>query len=54
MNYEVKPNTCNCHPETCCCNPWKVVEKGTNLLIASLYFKDKAQQLADMLNRKNK
>lgn len=22
--YEVRPNHCNCHPETCCCNDWAI------------------------------
>lgn len=27
MTYSVKPNRCNCHPETCACNPWKIVDE---------------------------
>ena len=23
-SYEVIPNRCKCHPETCCCNDWAV------------------------------
>lgn len=26
MRYKVAYNHCDCHPETCCCNPWKVVD----------------------------
>ena len=22
--WHVRSNQCNCHPETCCCNPWAV------------------------------
>lgn len=24
MMYKVLPNSCRCHPETCCCNDWAI------------------------------
>lgn len=26
--YRVQRNSCDCHPETCCCNPWAVHAPG--------------------------
>lgn len=49
MNYTVKINYCTCHPETCCCNKWVVID--TNGEKHSTYFhKNTAQEVAEALN----
>lgn len=30
MTYRVEINHCKCHPETCGCNPWKIVDEQGN------------------------
>lgn len=47
--YEVRSNTCNCHPETCCCDPWAVFHNDEK---HSTHFrKEAAEQLAELLNQ---
>lgn len=46
----VKRNYCNCHPETCCCDPYKVVD-DSGKTIATFYDKSDAKRLVDMLNK---
>lgn len=50
MRYTVDVNRCNCHPETCCCDPWRVVDSN-NKLFSTFYSKDVAKITADLLNR---
>lgn len=40
--FSVKPNRCNCHPETCACNPWSVVDDKDKYITS---FWDHAQAL---------
>jgi hypothetical protein len=54
--YEVVKTRCNCHPETCGCYDWTVVDNTVNRSlaghkIAAFMDKDKAAHLADLLNR---
>lgn len=28
IDWELKRNHCNCHPETCCCKPWVLLKNG--------------------------
>lgn len=51
--FKVVPNRCNCHPETCCCNPWAVVDQAGNVY-ATAYHQDKAQNMIDVLTGKVK
>ena len=51
--YAVYNNNCNCHPETCGCNPYKVVNEDTKERIATFYSKKEAFKLADLLNGKS-
>jgi len=42
-------NHCNCHPETCCCNDWLVLDKrGTK--VDTFYAKESADRVANTLN----
>lgn len=41
MSLEVRPNYCQCHPETCGCNPWAVYDGDKKIL--SFYHKKDAQ-----------
>jgi hypothetical protein len=44
MKYQVRPNHCDCHPETCGCNPWAVYAGNEKIL--SFYQKSDAQAYA--------
>jgi hypothetical protein len=46
--YVVKPNRCNCHPETCGCNPWAIF-RGSHKH-STHYHKEVAEQIAGALN----
>jgi hypothetical protein len=49
MTFKVEPNNCNCHPETCSCNPWKIVdEKGERH--STHYEKSVAESTATIMN----
>lgn len=50
--HTVERNRCDCHPETCACNPWRVV-KGEER-IATLYDHGGAEQLAQALNERDR
>lgn len=47
--YRVEPNVCNCHPETCCCKDWRVMEPDGSCL-TTFSNKSKAQNVADKMN----
>ena len=49
MTYNVIKNYCRCHPETCGCNPWAVVDGTTT--ITTCYDKDTAEAVATKLNK---
>lgn len=49
MHYSVEKNYCNCHPETCCCNPYKIVDTNGEKF-ETFYTKEKAQIVANALN----
>lgn len=53
MALSVKPNQCQCHPETCACNPWAVYDGDKKLI--SFYHKSDAQAyaLTDEIERNN-
>lgn len=46
--YKVEYNYCDCHPETCCCNKWKVLDTEGQL-VATFYEKEDALKLRDTL-----
>lgn len=48
--YEVKPNYCNCHPETCCCNDWAVIDATDGMPYDTFFDQRKAKQIAALLN----
>lgn len=49
--FHVRPNWCDCHPETCCCNDWAVhAPDGTR---HSTHFpRSTAQDIADALEHR--
>lgn len=52
QEYQVKPNSCNCHPETCCCNDWAVYSTGGEK--HSTHFKrEVAELVVEALNTKH-
>lgn len=48
--YKVKPNYCNCHPETCCCDDWAVIDTTDQSTFTTCFRKDAAIATADALN----
>ncbi len=42
-------NHCDCHPETCCCNDWKVLDKN-GIKVDTFYAKESAVMFANALN----
>ena len=51
MKYQVVHNHCNCHPETCCCNPHAVVNELGKKVI-TFFFKEEADEYCEYLNNK--
>lgn len=49
-NYEVRRNYCDCHPETCCCNPWVLYYKATGQKVVTCYNRSDAVSLCEKLN----
>jgi hypothetical protein len=49
MPYQVKRNKCWCHPQTCCCDRYKIVDEKDNTYVTT-NDKQKAQTIADALN----
>ena len=47
--YKVERNYCSCHPETCCCNPWKVTAPDGSRH-STFYRKSTADEVASALN----
>lgn len=48
--WHVRPNSCNCHPETCCCNDWAVFSPAGKKHI-TFFCKTDAKDFAEMKNR---
>jgi hypothetical protein len=49
--YTIEYNVCNCHPETCNCNPWKIIYKDKK--IATGYFRKPLEKLCRRANNDN-
>lgn len=49
--FHVRPNRCDCHPETCGCNPW-VVHGPDGQRHSSYYAKETADSIAELLQLK--
>lgn len=50
--YVVELNRCSCHPETCCCNPYKITMDGEEFI--TVFNKEIAIHVCDALNKENK
>lgn len=50
IEFKVVPNNCECHPETCCCNPWKIVDQ-TGKIYATAFWQYEAQTMLDQLTK---
>ena len=50
MKYKVERNHCNCHPETCCCRPYRIVDSNGEVFTTEndLY---KAEKIAEALSK---
>lgn len=49
MTYTIERNQCQCHPETCGCDPWNVMQNGTKWV--TCYTKEKAERLVELLDQ---
>jgi hypothetical protein len=49
--YTVEPNSCSCHPETCCCNDWAVYDKGKKVI--TFFEKCAAERYCEYLNKED-
>lgn len=49
--FKVEPNYCDCHPETCCCNRWKLVDE-TGRMVTTFFAEKDAIYIANLLNRR--
>ncbi len=47
--YKVEINRCNCHPETCACNDYKVVDENGKK-VSSHFHRDDAENLCNVVN----
>ena len=50
LMYKIEGNYCNCHPETCCCNNYKITFNGDK--IGTAY--SVSDQLENMVKLANK
>jgi hypothetical protein len=50
--YHVLYNYCNCHPETCCCYPYKLIDTTTGKKLTTGH-EGNLIILRDKLNKKN-
>ena len=48
--FVLKDNVCNCHPETCCCNPYVIMDLIESLKIGTYYCKIVAERVLNHLN----
>jgi len=48
--YTVARNRCNCHPETCSCNPWVVLNPEGMVVMPPSYSKEWAERVKDAFN----
>lgn len=52
MKYEVVPNSCGCHPETCCCPDYRILDENGNRVAGGM--NDKAmKELVAQANKNN-
>ena len=47
--YQVKPNWCRCHPETCCCDHWAIVNPDGSKH-STHYAKEHADEYCQLMN----
>lgn len=47
--YKVEINHCNCHPETCACNDYKVIDENGKK-VSSHFHRDAAENLCNVIN----
>jgi hypothetical protein len=48
--YKYEVNNCNCHPETCGCNPFKIVDREGNT-ITTAYTEEQARKVLEIMNK---
>lgn len=49
--WKVEFNQCDCHPETCCCDPYRVVNLENPKLYFTKYDRQDAIKLVEELNK---
>lgn len=48
--YTYEDNPCECHPETCACNPFKIVDREGNK-ISTAFDENQAKKVVEILNK---
>ncbi len=48
--YRYEENSCTCHPETCGCNPFKIVDREGNK-ITTAYTEKQAKEVLEIMNK---
>jgi hypothetical protein len=51
--YTVARNRCNCHPETCCCDPWVILDPNGKRF-TTVFDEKTAHTIANAMNEKRK
>jgi hypothetical protein len=51
VKYRLVPNSCNCHPETCCCPDFRIIDENGNWVAGGMD-KDQMKKLVDQANQK--
>lgn len=49
LQYTIRHTQCDCHPQTCCCNPFEIVKRDGSSLV-KLYREEIAIEIAIALN----
>lgn len=51
LRYVVKGNSCNCHPETCCCDDYQIYDTVDKKKYLTMHNSDIADDVCAKLNR---
>lgn len=52
--YIIRPNWCNCHPETCCCDDYVIWDTKKNKKLMTIFNLSTAEHVIKKLNKKAK
>lgn len=52
--FKVVGNGCNCHPETCCCDDYAIVNVKTKEKHSTYFREETAEEVCGLLNNREK